>query len=324
MPARTDVSVRGFTFSRSANARHYVSITVLERSHPRRRCAPPSRRPVGRLLGAGALVVSVFLHGGAAAVALLVLPHVMPRANPDHQEEPPALVDLDVVTPANPEAELRSAPLLDAPVRPTSERRSRSAPARTPVLHARRLVPMAPDDAKDVAPTDEHDRASVPRFSLSAGIIAGRSDLPVEASAQQLATERAALRQSGTLGGFLQPPAKNSAGQSPASFTGSEATNEDTRPLAESAVDAPARLATAGQLVYPEAARRAELEVDLPLELIVSPQGRVLSATALAHPGYGLENAALAAVRSYVFHPAHRAGRRVPVRMKWMMQFRLR
>jgi len=40
--------------------------------------------------------------------------------------------------------------------------------------------------------------------------------------------------------------------------------------------------------------------------------------------GYGLDEAALTAIRAYRFSPAVRAGRAVPVRMRWVVQFRLR
>jgi len=153
---------------------------------------------------------------------------------------------------------------------------------------------IAPHSALVPVRADEPTRPALARFALSAGSIAGRSE-----------------------------PSAGGAGSATGPGT-ARAASEDPRPLGESAVDVPARLATAEPPLYPEAARRAGLELDLPLQLIVSPQGRVLSAAALVHPGYGLEEAALTAVRSYLFLPARRAGRPVPVKMRWTMQFRLR
>jgi protein TonB len=89
-------------------------------------------------------------------------------------------------------------------------------------------------------------------------------------------------------------------------------------------VDVPARLLTTGPLVYPPAARQAEIETDLPLEIVVDGAGRVVSARAVGHAGYGLDEAALRGIRDYRFTPALRAGRPVPVRMRWTVQFRLR
>jgi TonB family protein len=93
---------------------------------------------------------------------------------------------------------------------------------------------------------------------------------------------------------------------------------------AEGDVSFPARLLTSSALAYPPAARVAEIEVDLPLEIIVDVNGRVTWARALARAGYGLDEAALRAIRGYHFSPALRDGRAVAVRMRWMMQFRLR
>jgi TonB family protein len=88
-------------------------------------------------------------------------------------------------------------------------------------------------------------------------------------------------------------------------------------------VSVPARLLSSGPLPYPAAARQAEIEVDLPLELVVDGAGRVTAARGLTRVGYGLDEAALAAIRSYRFSPALRDGRPVPVRMRWTVQFRL-
>ncbi len=269
-----------------------------QRSHVHLRSSALFRRPLGRILGGGAIVTSLVLHGAAAALALVVLPSVMSRSEVRPQEGP-AVVEINVVTPTEPEATPESPALPRATRRPAPLQRPRVATAPT-LLVARpeRAAPPEPESAP-VRP-DEPARPVVARFALSAGSIAGRSDR-------------------GGVDAFGSAAPADGAGHDAASATG-----EGAGPLPESAVDRPAQLVTTAPLLYPEAARRAELELDLPLEIVVSPQGRVRAALALAHPGYGLEEAALTAVRSYVFHPARRAGREVPVRMKWTMQFRLR
>ena len=93
--------------------------------------------------------------------------------------------------------------------------------------------------------------------------------------------------------------------------------------LREGEVGVPARLLSSGTLVYPPAARQAEVEIDLPLEIVVDTDGRVASARALRRAGYGLDEAALRAIRGYRFSPALRAGLPVRVRMRWTIQFRL-
>ena len=86
----------------------------------------------------------------------------------------------------------------------------------------------------------------------------------------------------------------------------------------------PAHLLAAAPLAYPPAARSAEIELDFRLEIVVDARGDVISARALSHAGYGLDEAALQGIRGYRFSPAVRAGRPVAVRMPWIVQFRLR
>jgi protein TonB len=94
--------------------------------------------------------------------------------------------------------------------------------------------------------------------------------------------------------------------------------------VSERDVDVRARFATGSQPVYPPAARKAEIEIDLPLDIVVDATGQVVSARAVTRAGYGLDEAAEQVVRTWRFSPAMRAGRAVPVRMRWTVQFRLR
>jgi len=50
----------------------------------------------------------------------------------------------------------------------------------------------------------------------------------------------------------------------------------------------------------------------------------VTSAVGLGRAGFGLDEAARQAVTRYRFSPALRDGRAVRVRMRWIVQFRLR
>jgi TonB family protein len=94
-------------------------------------------------------------------------------------------------------------------------------------------------------------------------------------------------------------------------------------PYLENEISVKARLLTSAPASYPVEALRAEVEADVPLEIVVDERGRVTSARALETPGYGLEQAALAAVLGYRFSAAERQGRPVRVRMRWVVQFRL-
>jgi protein TonB len=99
---------------------------------------------------------------------------------------------------------------------------------------------------------------------------------------------------------------------------GTEATYE------EAGVNVPARVLASVPPSYPEAARAAEIEADVPLEIVVDALGEVIESRTLAHVGYGLDESAARAVRSYRFSPAIRNGRAVRVRMRWSVLFRLR
>ncbi|MGH7328474.1 MAG: energy transducer TonB, partial [Polyangiaceae bacterium] len=98
----------------------------------------------------------------------------------------------------------------------------------------------------------------------------------------------------------------------------------DDAPVAESAVSSRATLVAGGVPAYPAEAREADVEADVPLEIVVDASGNVKSARPTEHAGYGLEDAAITAVRRYRFSPAERGGHPVAVRMRWVVAFRLK
>jgi len=69
-------------------------------------------------------------------------------------------------------------------------------------------------------------------------------------------------------------------------------------------------------------AQGVELGSPLPFEIVVDSSGHVVSARPLRHAGYGFDEAAAAALRTYRFSPAKRNGHAVAVRMKWTVDFR--
>jgi protein TonB len=95
-------------------------------------------------------------------------------------------------------------------------------------------------------------------------------------------------------------------------------------PVPETQVDTPAKLQAGNPPSYTAAAEAAGIEVELPLEVVIDAGGVVQSARSLGRVGYGLDEAALAAIRRYRFSPARRAGNAVAVRMRWVMRFQLR
>ena len=60
------------------------------------------------------------------------------------------------------------------------------------------------------------------------------------------------------------------------------------------------------------------------LEIVVDAGGHVMDARVTKRAGFGFDDAALAAVRTYRFAPAQHEGRAVGVRMRWSVSFRLR
>jgi periplasmic protein TonB len=74
---------------------------------------------------------------------------------------------------------------------------------------------------------------------------------------------------------------------------------------------------------YPREARAAEIETDVPVEIVVSPTGSVVEARLPRSIGYGLDEATLQTIRRYRFKPALKDGHAVAVRMQWTMKYRL-
>jgi len=254
---------------------------------PRSFASAHRRRVAG---GALALVASLCAHAVMAAIAGATLWSLGAR------ERPPA---------SGVEIEIAAAPapvIVDAPAPPAG-----AAPAPLPTRRpARRIephpalgapsraapspTPAAPPPAA-TAPAVSDGRSPV-LFAMSAGTVAGRASSPVS----PVSPARVA-----TAGG---------AGVDPV--------------LAAAAVDVPATLLSHPPALYPPAARRAVVEGDVAVEIVVGADGVVSDARALSDHGYGLDAAALQAVRAYRFSPARRAGRPVRVRMRWTVQFRLR
>jgi protein TonB len=75
--------------------------------------------------------------------------------------------------------------------------------------------------------------------------------------------------------------------------------------------------------LYPEEARRAGLEGDVRLELVVDERGAVSEVRLLEGAGHGFDEVAARAARLIVFRPAERGGRPVAVRLPWTLKFRL-
>jgi TonB family protein len=216
---------------------------------------------------------------------------------------------------------------LDKPAAPvaaqTSEGESRvAAPARTPGAAHRHAYPMTRDhDAHPHDPSLVHllGRAPLePSSSQAASAPAPSSEAPSSEAPLRFVLGSAGLTTRGTA-----PPAGTALDIATSGSNGSAHDGFDSPVVSESAVDQPARLLSSVPVAYPELARAAGMEADVLLELVVDRDGRVTSARHLSPHGLGLADAALRSVRAYRFTPARRAGRTVPVRMRWTVTFRL-
>ena len=78
------------------------------------------------------------------------------------------------------------------------------------------------------------------------------------------------------------------------------------------------------QPVYPRAAIGARREGVAIVVATIDASGAVLDATVVKDPGFGLGDAARDAVRQWLFRPALRGGRPIPVRYQLTVTFNLR
>jgi len=266
------------------------SIEATERA---RRTAPWIRR------GGAAVLMSAAVHATAAVTIGGVLAFAPAAPSPIAE---PAAVDVTVMA-------LADRPLPQSA--PGAATPSAAAPAHAPVATHRRLVVRAapatprPPEVARLSPPIPAPPGDEPRaiFALSAGTVASGPALAFPVAAASAPSPGLTTRTSTSGGG-----------------TGAS----DAAAVGERDVDVPAHLLAAAPLAYPPAARSAEIELDFRLEIVVDARGDVISARALSHAGYGLDEAALQGIRGYRFSPAVRAGRPVAVRMPWIVQFRLR
>ncbi len=170
--------------------------------------------------------------------------------------------------------------------------------------------PVAPDhDARAHDPSLVHAPLAAPPVAAPVAVVAAPESEPVRFTLP--VTTRI-----GTVGGN---------GHEHGSEPGAAPAGNDASPLVEAAVSTKARLLSATPALYPSAARTAEVEADVPVEIVVGRDGRVEAAMAVGPAsGFGLDRAAEVTVRGYRFTAATKDGAPVRVRMRWVVQFRLR
>lgn len=263
--------------------------------------APPGTRgsaaPASLLTTAraGALALSVLAHVAVVAVGLHEGRAVSPERSAPAREP---LVELN-------------APELEPPPREAAPR------APEPVT-----VPVAPAHAaaaSEHAPHEVTPRFAVARSDAQSG---GAPEPPVaEPLPEPLVTAGAPAAPH-----FVLPASAvqaSTTGRATTVTPGANVALGAAEPLPEREVDVAARLVAGTPPAYTASAEAAGVEASVPVELVIDTAGAVKSAVLLAHVGYGLDEAALAAVRKYRFAPARRGGKAVSVRMRWVVRFEL-
>lgn len=186
-------------------------------------------------------------------------------------------------------------------------------------------LPVAPPPAPPPTPLPELPRVAPPPLSK---VPPARATSPARAvaSAQTKAPPGVAQPEGDVpevVSAPTAPPTFVMALPVGSSLNAKAAPARDDEVVDEKGVSSRAEVAYGPVPVYPAAARAAQIELDVPVEIVVSPAGNVVDARILHHVGYGLDEATIEAIRSYRFTPAQRDGHAVAVRMRWTMQFRL-
>ena len=81
------------------------------------------------------------------------------------------------------------------------------------------------------------------------------------------------------------------------------------------------RLLKEHKIPYPESARRSGIEGVVEMRLVINSLGAVQSAELVRGPGYGLDEAALKAIRQFTFSPARIKNQSVPVKITYKYRF---
>jgi protein TonB len=235
-----------------------------------------------------AFVTSVALHAGAIAAG--------GHAAGSRGEARPLGVDATQVTV---DIEVAPDPVVQAPEIPSDPPAERAVKTGASHHHA---YPVAP--SHDAVP---HDPSMVHLPLAAPSVVEAPADAPVRFVLSVGSNVASGVRVAADVGA----PATAPVGEPSTTYEASQ-------------VSVPARLLASMPAEYPPEARAAGFEADVMLELVVDAKGRVVQAKSTSEVRYGVDRAAIEAVRGYRFSAALRDGRPVAVRMRWKVQFRLR
>jgi TonB family protein len=99
--------------------------------------------------------------------------------------------------------------------------------------------------------------------------------------------------------------------------------SQNVEAVSVGAVTSAPRVLREKKISYPISARRAGVEGVVELKLVIDRDGHVQSAELVRGPGYGLDEAALSAIKEFIFSPAQIGDQTVAVRIIYKYRFKL-
>ena len=214
---------------------------------------------------------------------------------------------------------------LAPPIRRSSDR---PAPTRVRLVERRPAEPEPPPPPPEPPPK----RMEATRRDPKDAPVAPAPLLPTPASPNPppaVAPRRFEVSLEATVpgGGIAVPTAPPGSGPSLRATPGGTSTSPDAPAFYSEPDSAPSLIAQPGlaemRALYPEAARRGDIEGDVRLELEVSSSGEVTGSRVVRSAGNGFDEVAQRLVLRFRFRPATKGGKAVPATVPWTYKFRL-
>ncbi len=251
---------------------------------------PPRRSSRGALVF---LLVSLALHG----VGFFALARRADRPTPVNPR-PVELVMVEVQKPPPPE------PKKEEPKPPPPKPKPAVKPPPIKVAEAPKPLPPPPPEAAPPPPND----TPPPQPAKPAPLVVGIS-----------------MSSTTSAGGFAAPVGNTAYGQVASRATDPKEVKAYSAPKYTPIyqVDSEPRVMSEVKIPYPDEARRAGIEGTVTLSITVDNEGRVVAAKIVKGQGYGLDEAALTAIKRFRFKPAVKNGEAVSTEMKYSYTFLL-
>lgn len=213
--------------------------------------------------------------------------------------------------------------LAEAKKKAVVEKEKTEPPKPKPVVKAATQVPAAPKPVQAEPPPPakaEPPPPSPPKVGDAPEAMSGFADL--------------GLSMGGGTGGMAVPmgnggegqggaaPAKPTASQAPVTRKVAELAPVDSAPCAEDLVKP--KMLSQVQPAYTPEAQQANVEGKVKLEVTIDATGHVTGVKVLSGLGFGLDEAAAAAVKQWTFSPAVKCGSVVPTTIKMGVSFGLK